>query len=108
MRAVAEKLKALGHTIMSDWIYGESEEIEFKKISKREQARHDLLCIKLSDVLVYFSSCKRGRGGKDVEFGYALGSGIHIYIVGSHRHIFHTLADHSLINTSQLMKYLKP
>jgi hypothetical protein len=55
----------------------------------------DLVDLSTSDVLVAFAEEARGgsRGGRHVEFGFALASGMGIILVGEPEHVFHHLEE---------------
>ena len=59
----------------------------------RSKAEIDLEDIDSADTLVFFSDAipTTVRGGKHVEFGYALGTCRRIVVIGPHENIFHYL-----------------
>lgn len=89
MQKHAEALQAMGHEVTSEWINGTHQGGD-----SREYALIDLRDIDAADALVLFSESPAGsrtRGGKHVEFGYALAKGKRIFIVGNHGNVFHRL-----------------
>ena len=53
-------------------------------------AIRDLVDVRIADGLVFFSEAQLARrGGRHVEFGYALALGKPIYVVGNKENIFH-------------------
>lgn len=53
-----------------------------------------------ADIFILFSDGNSGaRGGKHVEFGYALSSCAHIWVVGERENIFQFLPEVSLYRT---------
>lgn len=89
MREVAGALRERGHEVTSEWILGTH--------SGHDHAGYaaiDLRDIDAADALIFFSQDfpgSRTRGGKHVEFGYALGKGKLVCVVGEHRNVFHWL-----------------
>lgn len=59
----------------------------------RSKAEIDLEDINSSDTFVFFSDDRpiTVRGGKHVEFGYALATGKRLVVIGPHENIFHYL-----------------
>jgi len=57
--------------------------------------RKDLAEIQSADLFILDNSAENTRGGKNVEFGYALGrhQQIEIWIIGPIRNVFQPLAD---------------
>lgn len=84
MRRWRSRLESVGHTITSRWL----DEIPGCPLS--EYAEQDLEDIRVSQVLLLHS--KEGvRGGRHVEFGYALARGVHCVVIGRLQNIFHDL-----------------
>jgi hypothetical protein len=50
----------------------------------------DLQDILAADTVISFTEVGGGKGGRHVEFGYALALGKHMILVGPREHIFHT------------------
>lgn len=111
-RKVAEELKKMGHEVTSSWLDQNFE-------GQTADPTHDLdLCAKyasenLSDidnaeVLVFFFEEMKSPG-KNVEFGYALGSQLNplIYVVGEWNSIFHALADYFFKDTEEFLEYMR-
>lgn len=61
----------------------------------RKLALKDLCEIRSADLLILDTAEASERGGKEVEFGFALGhyQGKLVWIVGAARNVFHHLAD---------------
>lgn len=78
---------------------------------KRECALDDLADIVSADVMVFFSEnpeCAQVRGGRHVEFGYALACGKPIVVCGPRENIFHYLPDVVVCSTWGAIKdYLR-
>ena len=98
MKAFADRLSALGITVTSRWLLedkpldtniGDDTEQFYK-----ETAIIDLLDVKAADTVVFFSENPLvgvPRGGRHVEYGYALGLGRNITVIGPKENIFHFL-----------------
>lgn len=101
MQGVRDVLRGLGHTVTSRWIDqhgGDQLESAAQAVLNSDPASvahfglHDLEDIDAADVVVSFTSTDGGgKGGRHVEFGYALGAGKPVVIVGPRENIFHTL-----------------
>lgn len=95
MVGIAEALLSLGHTVTSTWMYQPVEEMYENDPQKAGWgAQKDLDEIESADVLLYFSEKednKWGRGGRHVEFGYALGIRKSCWMVGPLENLFHYL-----------------
>lgn len=91
MRTYAETLKASGHEVTSEWING-----THGGDNKAEYAHIDLRDVDSADAVIFFSEAppnSRTRGGKHVEFGYALAKGKRLFIVGGCHNVFHYLPE---------------
>lgn len=95
-RIVATALRAAGYSVTSRWLYEDKplttvmgdDTPEFYK----ETAYVDLKDIREADIVLFFSEDPLvgiPRGGRHVEFGYALGLGREIHVVGPRENIFH-------------------
>jgi hypothetical protein len=104
MRVVERALLALGHVVTSRWIRGGHrlpEEIGHAAAEalRAAWAAEDLEDLEAADVLVAFTEEARverpgtpvSRGGRHVEFGYALGRKMPVVIVGHRENVFHCL-----------------
>lgn len=91
MREHALVLEKAGHTVTSEWING-----SHGGDDRAEYARLDLRDVDGADALIFFSESPEGsrtRGGKHVEFGYAMARGKRIFIVGPCVNVFHHLPE---------------
>jgi hypothetical protein len=92
MAEVAERIEQLGHRVTSRWIAGNGR-------PNGESARYDLTDVLVADGLVLFTEEPTARvpfaarGGRHVEFGYALKAGKKVFIVGPRENIFHALPE---------------
>ena len=91
MRHYAQLLEEHGHFVTSEWING-----THGGDDRERYARIDLRDVDEADVVVFFSESpvnSRTRGGKHVEFGYALAKGKRLFIVGGKHNVFHHLPE---------------
>jgi nucleoside 2-deoxyribosyltransferase len=89
MQVKAAQLKYLGHEVTSEWITG-----AHNGDDRAEYAAIDLRDIDEAEAVIFFSESPEGsrtRGGKHVEFGYALARGKQIFLVGPPVNVFHHL-----------------
>lgn len=63
---------------------------------KLDYAERDLVEVSDSDLLILDTADENNRGGREVEYGAALGQGIEVWVVGPKRNVFHELAPHFL------------
>jgi nucleoside 2-deoxyribosyltransferase len=96
LRPFRDELWKLGHEVVSTWL---DEVARPKEMSKQEFNRKlaikDLAEIKSADLLILDTFDITPRGGREVEFGFALGQfqSKLLWIVGPNRNVFHELAD---------------
>lgn len=91
MRDYAKILEARGHSVTCEWINGTHGGDDCALY-----AQIDLCDLDAADAMVFFSESPEGsrtRGGKHVEFGYALAKGKLIFIVGPCVNVFHHLPE---------------
>ncbi len=103
----AQQLRELGHTVDCRWLMGTHQlhpgaeeidswhgDIENTPMEARPFALDDLEDIEKSDYLIAFTEkpfSDKGRGGRHVEFGYALAKGKLVIIIGTRENVFHCL-----------------
>lgn len=89
MRDAATLLRSKGIEVTSTWI-----DEPQRSGTNKDWAFQDLLEISQADCLVFFSESPTEptlRGGRHVEYGYALGIRKPIIVVGPKENIFHNL-----------------
>lgn len=102
MKGVAHVLQTFGHTITSTWVTSHADGppmsfeqtlVEYRDNTERCGAfgDRDLTDIESADTLIAFTDGEKARGGRHVEFGYALALEKNLYVVGPREVIFHTL-----------------
>jgi hypothetical protein len=90
----AYELRDDGHRVTSQWINGE-DETEGQRhtfADQRQWALDDLYDINRSETLIAFTEpadSAFGRGGRHVEFGYAMARGLNLIVVGPRENVFH-------------------
>ena len=96
IRAHAQHFIAEGHTISSTWFDephgGQAQLADVQDRTLLEYAVRDLNEIIAADAFVFFSESEQTanrRGGRHVEFGYALALSMPIYVVGPRENLFH-------------------
>jgi nucleoside 2-deoxyribosyltransferase len=101
MQGVRDLLQVLGHEVTSRWIdqHGgdQLESATHAQLNSQPEAcqvygQHDMADIDAADVVISFTYPDGGgKGGRHIEFGYALGTGKRMILVGPRENIFHTL-----------------
>lgn len=98
LAAVADQLRAAGHTIIAHWLdEPHSPNTTLDQVPDdqlTEYALCDLEDIEACEIFVFFSvdpATLTLRGGRHVEYGYALRCGKPIIVVGPKENIFHYL-----------------
>ena len=94
-----EQLHALGHVVTSRWLQGnhqaENDDL-YRGAAAERFAREDVDDLRSAERLIAFTEEPRtttSRGGRHVEFGYALAVGMPILVVGPREHVFCCLVD---------------
>lgn len=88
--AIASVLQEQGHHVTSRWLGGHGQ-------PDADSALYDLTDVIVADVLILFTEeptahvAYAARGGRHVEFGYALRAGKRMFVVGPRENIFHEL-----------------
>lgn len=99
MLGYADALDREGYRVTSRWILGnhQAENDQLQAGAAAEQfAREDLADLEAAQIVLAFTEEPRAtssRGGRHVEFGYALGQGKLIIIVGPRENVFCCLAE---------------
>ena len=99
MCGVAARLESEGHRVTSRWILGmhQAENDELHRGAEAERfAEEDLADVREAELVLAFTEPPRSsssRGGRHVEFGYALALGIPIIVVGPRENVFTCLVE---------------
>jgi hypothetical protein len=124
MRELRDTLHDQGHTVTSRWIDLHKDENSVEPLGPHESsataerlnedpdscrpfALHDLDDIESADVVVSFTDSPGGKGGRHVEFGYAVRAGKTMVVVGPNEHIFHTLAPIHLVSIEVFLAWAR-
>lgn len=97
MRGVRTQLRQMGHLVTSRWLDQDTEmtfspaAILHAPPAAQSMARRDMADIEQAHMVINFTDGQPARGGRHVEFGYALALGKRLSIVGPREHVFHTL-----------------
>ena len=110
LRPVRDALWELGHEVVSTWIdevkrsEQMSEDVFYKKLALKDIAE-----IKSARLFVLDTLVPSERGGKEVEFGMALGQfqAKLLYIVGPIRNVFHHLCDRHFDSWDEFLNFME-
>jgi hypothetical protein len=105
LRRVRDELATLGHTVTSRWI--DVGEVDYPPDIGADR---DIADIDNSDTLVFWPDNLIERtSGKFVEYGYAIGKGLDIYVVypESSTCIFNKLLRHNIIDVADFRTLYK-
>lgn len=98
----AKQLERMGHAVTSRWITGVHEipgKREGDDYTVEERAHfsaEDLKDLDEAECIVGFTEfpdAPANKGGRHVEFGYAIAKGKMLYVVGPRENVFHCLPD---------------
>jgi nucleoside 2-deoxyribosyltransferase len=93
LQRLAVRLERMGYTITSRWLCREGPEVELVEESEVQgMIDEDLEDLRRADTVVAFTDnpgAGYGRGGRHVEFGFALALGKRLIRVGPVEHMFH-------------------
>lgn len=91
------ELEAMGHEVPARWVrglHGNENDREYTREERANFAAEDLEDLRASQLAIFFTEepySKAGRGGRHVEFGYALARHIPTIVVGYLENVFHCL-----------------
>jgi nucleoside 2-deoxyribosyltransferase len=94
----AKEVEALGHKVVSSWLRPDVaiEQGEWASMSSHEQASYasrDLDEVDAADLLILDTFDESNTGGREVEYGYAIGANKIVTRVGPTRNGFHHLME---------------
>jgi hypothetical protein len=103
MQGIRDVLEGLGHFVTSRWIdchagkYLTSftpEHLNSDPEYCSALANYDLEDLRAAETVISFTDTQGGgKGGRHVEFGYALALNKRVILVGPRENVFHTLSD---------------
>ena len=91
MRSVRDKIVERGHEVTSNWLDEVTPEVKDAAFYE-DTSRIDIVDIERADAMIFFAEDAYNqppRGGRHVEFGYALGMGLPIFVIGEKENVFH-------------------
>lgn len=98
MKEHAIELEENGFVVSSSWLKETFDPnmtlSALEEADHQEIAEHDLDDVIGSDIMIFFAEDQNNqppRGGRHVEFGFALALGVEIYVIGEKENIFHYL-----------------
>ena len=107
--ALAHRLKALGCTITSRWVRPDDDHVlptglsrQAEDSERRRFAMEDCEDVRASDWIVSLQGEPRsgGRGGRHIEFGYALALGKRMVSIGPRETVFHHMDEVEQFDTA--------
>lgn len=111
LASYAKMLELDGHEITSEWLSGMH---ELPPWTETTYSQHDLQCIRRAEVFMGFTEqadapTELKRGGRHVEFGFAVAHGKMLVIVGPRENAFYHLLNADQFDTFDAARtYLKP
>ena len=94
------------YELTSTWL-NETHTGELSEGMKNWYGYRDLRELDYSDLLIIDTFDETPRGGREVEMGYCMGRGIHVWVVGPMRNVFHRLADIKFASWDEVLKVLE-
>jgi len=110
IRPFRDEIWSLGHEVVSTWLDEVKRPTDMDSATfKKKLAMKDIAEVISADLLILDTFAASETGGKEVEFGVALGrfQTKLIWIVGPKRNVFHELADKHFEYWVQVMEELK-
>lgn len=105
LRPIRDELHRLGHEVVSTWLdEPDGDGYTMSQAHLVALANRDLYEIAGVDLFILCTLFENNRGGREVEFGYALSNAGVVWIVGPERNIFHTLADQRFDNWTECFR----
>lgn len=108
LRPIRDQLWHLGHEVVGTWL----DEVAMpegmtKEIFDKQLAIKDLTEVKSADCIIMDKFDLSTTGGRNVEWGYALGQAKLKYLVGPITCIFERLADRTFVDWEELFKFFE-
>lgn len=124
LHPVRDALTSLGYVVTSTWLDEVQTDVAPGKVSttiaealeKYKGTKHedylsyavrDVKDIDRSDFLIVDTFDITPRGGREVEVGYAIGTGKPFFVVGPERNVFHKLAKDTFSSWDSAIEFLK-
>ena len=103
MRALRDQIQLRGHTVLSSWLDDPTTEYI---VGSPLDALKDFDEIRQCDLLICDTAESSNTGGREVEFGFAWGRNIDVWLIGPRRNIFHAIADRHYTNWVDALRAL--
>jgi len=110
IRPFRDEIWSLGHEVVSTWLDEVKRPPDMDHATfKKKLALKDIAEVISADLLILDTFFASETGGKEVEFGVALGrfQTKLLWVVGPKRNVFHELADKHFEHWAQVMEELK-
>lgn len=108
LRPMADRLWHLGHEITGTWLQETKRPMSMpEEVFNKKLAIKDLCEVSRADLVILDN--RRSSGGKNVEWGFALGEHQHkqLFLVGEPSTVFHYLADLTFDTWDDLLNYFE-
>lgn len=105
LRSIRDLVKDAGHEVVGTWLDEETDSSD--DLKRREYAKRDLYEIGLAQLLLVDTFDPSSTGGREVELGYAMRSGIHTGIIGPKRNVFHHVTDRYFTGWDVALEWLR-
>ena len=105
---MADRLWHLGHEITGTWLQETKKPASMpESVFKKKLAIKDMCEVSRADLVILDN--RRSSGGKNAEWGFALGEFQHkqLFLVGESTNVFHYLADLSFSNWDEVLSYFE-
>jgi len=110
LRRYADQAATAGLVVVSRWLTSTDDDAIRDPGYLTRYARADLADLDVADVLVCFTEAGEAaggrRGGRHVEYGYALALGRRLVVVGPAENCFHALADARFEDWPRALEFL--
>ena len=107
LRPIRDRLRAQGAVVLSSWL--DEEGVTYQTVDdayKTSCALRDLEEVQACDILILDTLDESSRGGREVEYGYALGKMKQVWVVGPLRNVFHYVAAKHFSSWDEVMAWL--
>lgn len=100
----ATVLRALGYVVTSTWLNANGGDPLSNESLCLEYSNADIKDMDEANAIIYFSD--NNSYGKNIEFGYSLGTGLPIILIGSVRSVFHYKANMRFESKEKFLEWL--
>jgi hypothetical protein len=92
------------YEVVSSWL--DETDSDASAFAKSGYASRDLNDLDAAELFILDTVDTNIRGGREVEFGYALANDVPTIVVGPRRNVFHELADEKFASWTDALAYL--